>query len=88
MNFLRPVIAAGADFVPGYGPYAPRRLNLKRVSLIAYSPGNFPAYKPFNTTGLKRYKYTIDPRNRNTYNKRRFHGRFPHPPQNEPQRFP
>ena len=49
--FSHAVVDAGADLVVGHGPHVLRAMEWYRGRLIAYSLGNFSAYKNFNITG-------------------------------------
>ncbi len=49
--FARAVVDAGADLVLGHGPHVLRAMELYRDRLIAYSLGNFCAWRSFSLTG-------------------------------------
>jgi poly-gamma-glutamate capsule biosynthesis protein CapA/YwtB (metallophosphatase superfamily) len=49
--FAHAVVDAGADLVAGHGPHVLRGLEWYRGRLVAYSLGNFSAYKNFNLSG-------------------------------------
>ena len=49
--FAHAVVDAGADLVLGHGPHVLRAMEIYRGRLIAYSLGNFSAWKSFNLEG-------------------------------------
>lgn len=55
VRFARAVVDAGADLVIGHGPHVLRGLEWYKGRLIAYSLGNFGAYRVFNLSGNQKY---------------------------------